>query len=233
MDWSDVGSASFGDGAGGPNSTIPVESFGALNSAGQPSGAELDVLSDRLMFRAVYRNFGTHESVVLNHSVAVLGQNAVRWYEVRDPAGTPVLWQHGTYAPDGDHRWMGSIAMDGAGNIALGYSVSGESTPVSIRFAGRRAGDPLGEMTIAETSIQEGSGSQLGSNRFGDYSAMTVDPVDDCTFWYTHEYMGSTSWAAWATRIAAFRLPGCEAAGTVFIDDFELGDTSAWSAALP
>ena len=233
VDWSDPGAATLGGPGYAPDTTIPVESFGVFGTATQPSGASLDTLSDRLMFRAAYRNFGDHESVVLNHSVRASTRNAVRWYEVRDPAGTAVLWQQGTYAPDDDHRWMGSIAMDAAGNIALGYSVSSGTTSPAIRFTGRLAGDPLGEMTIAETSIQEGTGAQTLTGRWGDYSTMTVDPVDDCTFWYTHEYVSRTGVAAWASRIAAFRLPGCPPAEPIFADDFEAGDIAAWSSAAP
>jgi hypothetical protein len=165
VDWSNPGAATFGGAGGGPNSSIPVASFSTLELAPQPAGAMLDVLSDRLMFRAAYRCFGDHDAVVLNHSIEVSGHVGVRWYEIRDPAGAPVLWQHGTYAPDSDYRWMGSIAMDAAGNIALGYSVSGSATYPAIRVTGRQTDDPLGEMTIAELSIQEGSGSQLSSNR--------------------------------------------------------------------
>lgn len=104
---------------------------------------------------------------------------------------------------------MGSIAMDSVGNIALGYSVSSSSTYPSVHFTGRLAGDPLNTMTQGENSIVEGTGSQLGVNRWGDYSALMTDPVDDCTFWYTQEYVKTTGAWNWATRIGAFRLPGC------------------------
>ncbi len=233
LDWSDPGSATVGGANNAPDTTVPVTSFSGLASAPQPGGANLDTLSDRLMFRAAYRNFGTHESVVLNHSVAVSGRNAVRWYELRDPAGTPVLWQEGTFAPDSEHRWMGSVAMDAEGNIALGYSVSSGATSPSIRVTGRLAGDPPGQMTLQETTVQAGTGYQTGSGRWGDYSTMSVDPVDDCVLWFTHEYAAGTSSTAWGSRVVALELPGCETVEPLFADGFESGDPTLWSAAVP
>src|SRR6185503_10319230 len=113
---------------------------------------------------------------------------APRWYEIRNPGDSPVVYQQGTYAPDGDFRWMGSIAMDGNGNMALGYSKSSATTYPSIGITGRLAGDALGTMGAEEIWF-EGAGSQIESgNRWGDYSTMSIDPVDDCTFWYTQEY---------------------------------------------
>jgi hypothetical protein len=104
---------------------------------------------------------------------------------------------------------MPSIAMNSVGDIAMGYSVSSSTVSPSIRWTGRLAGDPAGQMTVAETSITEGSGSQTGYNRWGDYSALTVDPVDDCTFWYTNEYYPSSSSVGWHTRIGWFRTSDC------------------------
>ena len=231
VDWSDPGSATFGiDPGHAPNATVPVTSFGGRWSAPQPGGADLDVLSDRLMFRASYRVLADHDALLVNHSVNVVGRNGVRWYELRDPAGTPVLAQEGTFSPDAEDRWMGSIAMDGAGNIAVGYSVSSTATSPSIRFTGRLASDPPGQMTLGETSVQPGTGYQSGTGRWGDYSTMTVDPVDDCTFWYTHEYTTGTGSRVWGSRIVAFQLSGCEGP-SIFADDFESGDTSQWSGA--
>jgi hypothetical protein len=173
---------------------------------------KLDTLSSRLMYRLAYRNFGDHESLVVNHSVDIGGDHAgVRWYEIRKPAA-PVLYQQGTYAPDDEHRWMGSIAMDGNGNVALGYSVSSATSYPSIRFTGRLADDPLGTMTLAEGTIVAGSGAQTHpAGRWGDYTDMTVDPLDDCTFWYTSQYLTSTAERDWRTRVAAFSIPGCDA----------------------
>ncbi len=174
---------------------------------------ELDSLGDRLMYRLAYRNFSTYESLVVNHSVAVgkgsKGQTGVRWYELRDPNGTPTVFQQGTYAPDSNFRWMGSIAMDRLGDIAVGYSVSSSSVFPSIRYTGRVPSDPPGTME-AENSILSGVGSQLPSlNRWGDYSSMGVDPVDDCTFWYTNEYLKASGDFNWSTWIASFKFPGC------------------------
>jgi hypothetical protein len=180
----------------------------------------LDILSyrQRPTFRLAYRNFGTYESLVTNQSVeAIPGVAGVRWYEIRRVNGTYSLYQQGTYAPnDGVHRWMGSVAQDKQGNIALGYSVvNGVDVYPGIRYTGRLAGDPLGQMTLGEGTIIDGTGVQRTTNsRWGDYTDLTVDPVDDCTFWYVNEYYTITgqlsSTAGWQTRIASFKLPGCK-----------------------
>ncbi len=175
--------------------------------------AKVDAISDRLMYRLQYRNFGTHETLVVNHTVDADGTDhaAVRWYEVRNPGTAPVIQQQGTYAPDSNHRWMGSAAMDSAGNIAIGFSVAGAVTFPSIRYTGRLAADPLNLMTLGEADLMVGSGSQLhASGRWGDYSSLVVDPVDDCTFWYTQEYYAATSEGGWQTRIGSFALPNCQ-----------------------
>jgi hypothetical protein len=187
----------------------------------------LDSLGDRLMYRLAYRNFGDHESIVATHSVDVgsgpSASTGMRWYEVRDPDGTPTVYQQGTYAPDSKFRWMGSIAMDGSGDIALGYSISSGSTYPAISFTGRLAGDPLGTMTQGEGQIWAGGGSQTGGlERWGDYSSMSIDPKDDCTFWYTNEFIPATGSFNWQTRIASFKLPGCVPAVS---DDFSLAPT--------
>ncbi|HET7063934.1 MAG TPA: hypothetical protein VFI49_06620 [Rudaea sp.] len=175
---------------------------------------ELDSLADRLMFRLAYRNFGDHESLVVNHSVKVgtLNKNpytGVRWYELRSPGTAPVVFQQSTFSPDTNYRWMGSIAMDGQGNMALGYSVSSDTMFPAIRYTGRQVDDPPSTMQ-AEASIIEGGGSQTqGLDRWGDYSAMTIDPVDDCTFWYTSEYLKANGTFNWSTRIASFKFGSC------------------------
>jgi hypothetical protein len=194
---------------------------GSRNCIPQPGTAQrLDAISDRLMYRLAYRNFGTHESLVFNHTVDENGADhaGIRWYELRAPNGTPTIYQAGTYAPDADHRWMGSIAMDRNGNIALGYSVSSATTYPSVRYVGRLSGDPLGTMAQSEVTLAAGSGSQTHSAaRWGDYSMMGIDPIDDCTFWYTQEYLATTGSAPWLTRIGSFKFPSCGAAdsGTV------------------
>ena len=176
----------------------------------QPGTAtRLDALGDRLMYRIAYRNFGNHESIVANHTVLTVdGNMAVRWYEVRNPNGTPTIYQQGTFAPDTDSRWMASIAIDQTGNIGVGYSVAGSVTYPSIRYTGWEVGNPLGGLQ-AETSLVTGGGSQTGYDRWGDYSAMRIDPSDDCTFWYTQEYQAVTQDANWNTRIGSFKFSSC------------------------
>ncbi|GAB4343887.1 MAG: hypothetical protein Kow0089_19980 [Desulfobulbaceae bacterium] len=170
-------------------------------------------LGDRLMYRLQYRNFSTHRSMVVNHTVDNgSGTAAIRWYELRDDGTGWTIFQQGTHSPDATHRWMGSMAMDHQGNIGLGYSAS-NSTDVypSIRYAGRLATDPPGALSRTETELHQGTGSQVESSwkRWGDYSMMSVDPVDDCTFWYTQEYYETTSSWGWQTRIGAFVFPEC------------------------
>jgi hypothetical protein len=213
---------------------LPVASFDSIFPCGptsrdclpQPGITNplqyLDVQSyrQRPIWRLAYRNFKDYETLVTNQSVEALpGIAGVRWYEIRrDASGTYSLYQQGTYAPnDGVHRWMGSIAQDWQGNMALGYSVvNGVDVYPGIRYTGRLAGDPLGQMTLAEGTIIDGSGVQTTTNsRWGDYTSLNVDPVDDCTFWYVNEYYTAagqaSSAAGWQTRIASFRLPGCYA----------------------
>lgn len=216
VNWSNPSATTF---SATPTS-IPVASYAAACSGGTciPQAGvtqKLDSLADRLMFRLAYRNFGTYDSVVVTHSVQIggtrKGNAAVRWYEVRNPATANAVYQQGTYNPDSTSRWMGSIAQDKQGNMALGYSVSSTAIHPGMRFAVRGAADALGALQ-SETSIIEGAGSQTGQNlsRWGDYSAMTVDPVDDCTFWYTSEYLKANGAFNWSTRIASFKYPGCQ-----------------------
>ena len=180
----------------------------------------LDILSyrQRPTWRLAYRNFKGYESLVTNQSVeAAPGVAGVRWYELRrNDVGAYSLFQQGTYAPnDGVHRWMGSIAQDKNGDAALGYSVvNGVNVFPGIRYTGRLAGDPAGQMTLGEGTIVNGTGVQTTTNsRWGDYTSLNVDPVDDCTFWYANEYYTAagqaSSAAGWQTRIASFKLPGC------------------------
>ncbi|MFC2054308.1 hypothetical protein ACFLV7_08435 [Chloroflexota bacterium] len=181
------------------------------NCIPQPGGNNVDAISDRLMYRLQYRNFGDHQSLVVNHTVDTGGDLAgVRWYEMRKTGGGWSIFQQGTWAPDSRHRWMGSVAMNGRGDIGLGYSVSSTTTHPSIRFTGRLSEDPAGQMTFSEGEIISGSGYQTSSSgRWGDYSMMAVDPVDDCTFWYTQEYYTIVGGAPWQTRIASFKLREC------------------------
>jgi hypothetical protein len=151
--------------------------------------------------------------MVINHTVDANGDDlaGIRWYELRRSAGGAwSIFQQGTHASTDLHRWMGSIAMDGNGNMALGYSVSSETEFPGIRAASRLVTDPPGTLPQPELILATGHGSQTHSaRRWGNYSSMDVDPVDDCTFWYTTEYYEDTSSAGWRTRISSFRHPSC------------------------
>lgn len=207
VDWTNTGFSTFT-----ALTTLATASFDSnVALIPQPGTAQtLDPLSDRLMYRLQYRNFGSYESLVASHTVNVAGTPAhagMRWYELRK-SGSWSIYQQGTYAPDSANRWMGSIAMDAAGNLALGYSVSSSSVYPSIRYTGRVAGDPLGTMG-SEVELVAGAGSQTDtSGRWGDYSQMSIDPADGATFWYTQEYYDSTSLRGWKTRVGSFKFPG-------------------------
>ena len=209
--------------------TIPVASFNSILALcggtraciPQPgTTTKIDHLGyrQRPLFRLAYRNFGTHESLVTNQSVSAgTGPNGevsgIRWWEVRSPNSSPVIFQQGTYAPgitDGIHRWMGSIAMDGQGNMALGYSAANGVNPAkfpSVSYTGRLATDPLGTMPQGEGSIIAGTGSQTTTlNRWGDYTSLSIDPTDDLTFWHVNEWVPTTSSVGWQLRIGSFKL---------------------------
>jgi hypothetical protein len=200
---------------------LPVAPFSPACGGGtcipQPNTRQkLDSLADRLMYRFAYRNTAAGELAVVNHSVKVSGTkrsqvDGIRWYQLGSlTSGTPAVVQQGTFSPDSNSRWMGSIAMDKVGDIAVGYSVSSSGTFPSIRFTGRVSTDPLGTLE-AENSIHAGAGSQLPNlSRWGDYSAISIDPVDDCTFFYTNEYLKASGTFNWSTWIASFKFPGCQ-----------------------
>jgi hypothetical protein len=167
------------------------------------------------MWRLQYRNFGTHQALVGNFvtdadgepdNPANLERLGVRWFELRKTAAAWTLFQEGTHSPDANPRFMGAIAMDGDGNIALGYNISNNSPAIfpSLRYAGRLATDAPGTLRT-EVSLIAGTASN-GSSRYGDYAAMSVDPVDDCTFWFTGMYNPASQWR---TRIAAMKFDGC------------------------
>lgn len=252
VDWNTPANSTFGVGpTHQPNSTIAVAPFTlSCNGSGQAcvpqpgtgNPEKLDTLGERPMFRLAYRRFSDHESLVVNHSVDTgppHTRTGVRWYELRNLNGAaPTLFQQGTYAPGTIHRWMGSMAMDKAGNIAVGYSIASPSLFAGIRYASRGPGDALGKLG-PETMFKAGSGTQrcklpngtcdcpmtddngdpiLDSRgrqkcdsigRWGDYSTLTVDPNDDCTFWYSTEYQKETGAYKWHTRIGSFKLPSC------------------------
>ncbi|MEY2537281.1 MAG: large repetitive protein [Verrucomicrobiota bacterium] len=229
VDWTNTANSTFGM-AGQPDFTLPVamwtpaqcvESQGTcVQQLGSPY--QLDVIGDRLMFRLVYRNFGDHESLLVNHSVVADARIGVRWYEVRSPGSSPMIYQQSTFAPvDSLSRWMGSAAMDRAGNIVVGYSTSSAASFPSIAYAGRLATDPLNDLTQGEAQMFAGLGSENVAfylppvGRWGDYTALTLDPSDGCTFWYVNEYFGSMAetdpGAPWQTRIGSFKFPSCTA----------------------
>ncbi|HTJ45697.1 MAG TPA: carboxypeptidase regulatory-like domain-containing protein [Kofleriaceae bacterium] len=198
---------------------INVPEFSASCWSGcvtQPNSQnKLDGLTGFTMYRLAYRNFGDHESLAVTHTTDVGGgQFGIRWAEIRNPSTQPELFQTGTFAPqDGTSRWMGSIAMDGSGNLAVGYTASSGSVFPSLRYAARLAGDPIGELSQGEAEIATGGSSEEGLSRWGDYSSMSIDETDDCTFWYAGEYMGTEGQVNWHTHIASFSLPGCAAKG--------------------
>ncbi|PWU25252.1 MAG: hypothetical protein C5B48_02270 [Candidatus Rokuibacteriota bacterium] len=224
-----------------PESPIPVAAFDPRSPSGRnvieqppPAGAtnSLDAIQDRLMHRLQYRNFGGYESLVTTHTVNVSGvvpstqathQAGVRYYEFRRSGAAFSVAEQATFNPDagsgtGTNRWMGSAAQDASGDLAVGYSVSGLTTFPSIRYAGRLASDPPNGLFQGETTLVAGTGVQRStSGRWGDYSGLTVDPSDDCTFWYTTEYYTAasqaTSTAGWLTRIGSFRFPSCVSRG--------------------
>jgi len=216
VNWGSPASSTFT-----PQPSLPVAPFNAILCGDNFSGtcvpqpgtpARLETLPAWLMWRLQYRNFGTHETLVTNHTINTGGDHAgIRWYELRRTTGGPwTVFQQGTHSPDANlHRWMGSVAMDKDGSLALGYSVSSGTVFPGIRYAGRLAGDPPGTLPVAETTLVNGGGSQTGSIRWGNYSTMDVDPVDDCTFWYTAEYYSANSLAGWRTRVSSFQLPSC------------------------
>jgi hypothetical protein len=204
----------------GPTNVAGVAAFSRACGGGtcipQPGTTQqLDSLADRLMYRLSYRNFGTHESLVINHSVATNNVSAIRWYELRNASGqslnsgNPVVHQQGTFSPSSAHRWMGSAAIDKTGGIAVGYNISSSTIKPSIRFAYRAPSDPLGTMGN-ETEAQAGPGVQTPSlSRWGDYSTLSVDPVGGCTMVFTSQYQPVDGNFNWATFIYSFKLTTC------------------------
>lgn len=186
------------------------------------SDLRLDAQGDKLMARVVYRRVNGHESIVAAHSIdTAAGAGGVRWYEFRvgqDSARDVSLYQQGTYAPDAFYRWLPSPAMDKFGNIGIGYSFGGSPNFAGQRFAGRQPGDPLGKLTLRETTLVDGEAADGGQGtdrprpqRWQDYTQTAVDPLDDCTIWYVGDYVRKDA-TSYSTRIGAFRLPGCSGA---------------------
>ena len=239
VDWANSASTTLA----GPTS-IPVDAFqlacggsGGVCVPQDGTTTELDTLGDRLMYRLAYRNFGDHESLVVTHAVTAGTSTGVRWYEIRDPNGSPTVYQQSTFAPDSDHRWMSSAAMDHLGDLAVGYNVSSSTTNPSIRYAGRLASDPLNTLSQGETTLIAGTGSQTTYTafppphtapltRWGDYSSMSIDPTDDCTFWYTTEYLTTDGSFNWHTRVGAFAFPDCVPVASMSVSSLDFGSVA-------
>jgi hypothetical protein len=178
---------------------------------GATAADRLDAIADRLMFRSVYRNINGG-TLVNNYTVSANAVAGIRWFELRNVNTGPVRapFQQRTYQPDTTWRWMGSVAMDNQGNLALGFSASSSTINPQLRYAGRLATDPLNVLAQGEAHLFDGTGSQTGTvSRWGDYSDLTIDPVDDCTFYYTNEYYDTTSQFNWRTRIGYFKFTQC------------------------
>jgi len=196
-----------------PSSPAITNCVNEPQSGGQ--GQHIDSVGDRFMPRFAYRNFGSYESFLVSHTGQTAAdktnnpnQTGINWYELRG-SGTPSLYQSGTVNPDNSlFRFLPSIAQDKVGNVAVGYNVSNSFTDPGIDFS-------YWNLTTAfaptEISILSGTGEEVtpttGTGNWGTYSSMTVDPSDDCTFWYVNEYWPTN--AAWATRIAYFKIPTC------------------------
>ncbi len=212
VNWVDPGLSTFTQ-----VTALDVTPFNSAPQITQPNGSGLDSLSVRSMFRAAYRNLDGQGKVVFTHNIkapAGTSETALRWYEINvdQLAGTANLVQESTFAPDTESRWMGSGAMDINGNIAFGYSIASSDMFPSVAAATRLASDPLNTLTD-EIILHAGEGSQGGASRWGDYSNLSIDPVDECTFWFTTEYYkaADNDTTSWSTRIASFKLPTCTA----------------------
>jgi hypothetical protein len=220
VDWTTPASSTF---TGPSQVSIGTFAVGPTTVPQPAPGNSVDTLTYRLMMQNQYRNLGGQESLWLSHTVGNGSAIAsVRWYQLNVSGGTvatssPV--QQGTFNPDANHRFMPSLAVDGSGNMAIGYSVSSSTTYPSIRYAGRLVTDPLNTLGQGETTLWAGTGAQTNTcgggacARWGDYTAMSIDPVDDCTFWYTNEYYG-TNGGNWQTRIGSFKYPSCTGSPT-------------------
>lgn len=203
--------------------------FFVANCIPQPGTSQrIDSLSYWPMWRFAYRKLPNREALVGAFTVDTDGTDhaGIRWFELRRYDGDWNLHQEGTHAPDANHRFVGSIAMDQAGNLALGYSISSASQIHNIRYAVRLITDPLGTLRDEET-LYASTGVHTGINRWGDYSSMNVDPADDCTFWYTNQYDSSNNTGFnWQTRVGVFRAQTCP---VLQADDFESGTLSLWT----
>ncbi|HXM23447.1 MAG TPA: hypothetical protein VN948_19480 [Terriglobales bacterium] len=202
-----------------PNYILLCNDGGNFACVPQPNpGEKVDSLSGLLMFRLAYRRFRNHDSMVVAHAVrpgkGSTATVATRWYELRSTGGKFSLYQSGTFQSKTDNLWMASIAMDKQGDIAMGMSAdSSTRLDTSIWYTGRVPSDPLGKMETP-TVVVKGSAVQVnGGNRWGDYSSMSVDPSDDCTFWFSEEYYNKKNGGAkssdWTTHMISFKFDSC------------------------
>ena len=211
VDWNQPANTTFT-----PEARISGSGFISLCETCVPqrgTTSQLDTLSGTLMFRNAYRRFPDgHESLLNNFTVSANSVAGIRWFELQRTLGRRwIRSQESTYQPDNAWRWIGSIASDNQGNIALGFNASSNAIYPQIRYAGRLAADPLNILS-GEQHLFDGTGSQLETrNRWGDYSDMTVDPMDDCTFYYASEYYAATRSEFWRTRVGYFRFTQCTA----------------------
>lgn len=199
--------------------TIPVSPYNLKACSTSPGCArqpgttvKLQAWTDNLMPPVGYRNFGSYQSIVGSFGVNAGGTDGLQWFELRNPLPPTQVYQQGVYAPDSSARYVGSMAMDGSGDIALAYSLSSASIYPSLAYTGRAATDPLGALTAPEQIMWAGSGSQTGAPRWGDASYLAIAP-DGCTFWYANTYYPTTSASGWHTRIGSFQYPGCQPGG--------------------
>lgn len=192
------------------NDTLACGGTGGQCVPQQGTTQTLDTLGDRMMYRFAIRHFSDHDRAVISHAVTNGSSVGIRWYELYDPAGAVTLNQQGVYAPDATYRWMSSLAEDQLGDIGMGYSASSSGIYPAIRVTGRVPSDTLGTME-SEYNVVTGTGAQIGSYayRWGDYTAMQVDPSDDCTFWYVDQYQSVTGTFDWSTNISSFDFSGC------------------------
>ena len=215
VDWTNPGSSTIS--APQELTTTPFDSVfddGSFQNLDEPgNGPDIDALQATMMYMTNYRRFGTHNSIVFNFVVDLDGTDSlagIRWYELRQTAdGQPwTIFQEGTYVqPDGLSAFCGSIAQDAEGNIGLGYTIVSSSVFTSLRYTGRLASDPLGTMTAIEQVSANGDSQTNGfDGRYGDYGQMTIDPLDDMTFWHISEYMRDPSTGVRKSHVVAFKI---------------------------